>query len=87
MLWPQSDAWYPGEDRGVSQTDLSPEQIGVSLVEGDEFLQLFAVVAEGHDALAAWTVDPEQAFLGLHLIGDVREPVPILAQVGRDAER
>lgn len=47
----------------------------------DEAGQRFdAEVGERHDAVAAWPVDPDQAVLLIHFVGNVPQPVFVLAE-------
>lgn len=49
----------------------------------DELDEIFdAEVGEGHDAVIADAVDPEDAVLRFHFIGDVVEPVDAFAVSG-----
>lgn len=59
----------------------SREQVGIGLVDFDEALERFdAEVSERHDAVVTWSVDPDYAALRVHFIGDVPQPVLVLAE-------
>ena len=44
-----------------------------------------AEVSERHDLVVAWSIDPDNAVLGVHPHGDVVQPIDALAEIGRDA--
>ena len=43
-----------------------------------------AEVREGHDPIVGVAVDPNDAVFGVHLVGDIMEPVHALAEFPRD---
>ena len=52
----------------------------------DEFAEIFDTeVGEGHDAIIAEIVDPNQAVFGFHLHGDLPMPLLVRSQLFGDA--
>ena len=60
----------------------APEQFGIFFVDLDELHQgLDAEVGKRHDAFVSDAVDPDEPVLGVHLIGDVPQPVLVFPEV------
>src|SRR4029078_12260471 len=61
-------------------------QIGIGLVNLDKAGEgLDAKVSERHNAVVAWAIDPDQSVLLIHFVGDVPQPVLVLAKHFSDA--
>jgi hypothetical protein len=75
-------AWAAG---GLSLIGPVLEDRGVLLVHLDEVREgLDAEVRECHHTVVAVPVDPDDAVFGVHLVGDIMEPVHILAEFPGD---
>ena len=70
--------WLP---EVVESALLFGEDARVILVDLDKVPEVLdAVVCERHDAVVAWAINPDQSVLLIHFIGDVAQPVFILAE-------
>jgi hypothetical protein len=63
----------------------APEQSRVFFVDLDKLDEVFnSEVRKRHDAIFSNAVDPDDAVLGIHFIGDVPQPVFVFAEVLSD---
>ena len=61
------------------------EEIGIGFIDLDEAGEgIDAEVGEGHDAFLTRAVDPDQAVLLIHFVGDVPQPIFVFAEHRRD---
>jgi hypothetical protein len=69
------------------QAEQSPaEQSGIFLVDLDKLDEVFnSEVGKRHDAVFSNAVDPDDAILSVHFIGDVPQPIFVFAEVLSDA--
>src|SRR2546426_5746913 len=82
---PKASVYLPdaGRRRGLVSTT---EQSGVFFEHPDELHQgLDAEVGERHDAVFADAIDPDDAVLRIHSIGDIPQPVLVFTEILCDA--
>ena len=62
-----------------------PDSTRVLFVEPDQLDEVFdSEVGERLDAVFSDAIDPDDAILDFHFVGDVREPIFVFAEVFRD---
>src|SRR6185437_1885539 len=62
------------------------KEVRIGLVDLDKTGEGFdAKVGERHNAVVAWAIDPDQSVLLIHFVGDVPQPVLVLAKHFSDA--
>jgi len=64
----------------------TPEEFGTFFVDLDELDQILdPEVSEGHEAVFADAIDPDDTVLDFHFVGDVLQPVLVFAELLGDA--
>ena len=66
----------------------APEEPRVFFVDLDKLDEVFnSEVRKRHNAIFSDAIDPDDAVLGIHFVGDVMQPVFVFAEVLRDLRR